>query len=267
MVVIVFDDDQVLFGDHQILAVDLAEDVRAQYFLRRTGGIQPGLQQHQPVDAFADHVDVVGHEENGQTHIAMQPLNQIEHAVLRRDIDAGGRFVEQEHLRLLRQRPRDEDPLLLPAGKMPQGRLPVIVHRHAFQRVHGNIAILFRRPPEESQHPVAPHHDRLEHGDGEIAVQGFLLRKIPDAGAVVAVQLFAGTVEYFQAARERRHEAEDRAAERRFTRSVRPDDADKLTFRDVQRDVLQRHHAGETERRMGKSDDRVVHKSLKVRKS
>ncbi len=30
MVVIVFDDDQVLFGDHQVLAVDLAEDVRVQ---------------------------------------------------------------------------------------------------------------------------------------------------------------------------------------------------------------------------------------------
>ena len=45
------------------------------------------------------------------------------------DIDAGRRFIEQQHLRLLSQCARDKDALLLSARQLSQRIVPVIDRR------------------------------------------------------------------------------------------------------------------------------------------
>ena len=58
----------------------------------------------------------------------MEVLNQIQHAVLCGNINAGGRLVEQEYLWLLSQRSGDQHSLLLAPRQMSEGRVPMVLH-------------------------------------------------------------------------------------------------------------------------------------------
>jgi hypothetical protein len=44
MVVVVFDDDEVFFCNHEVFAVDLVEDVWLEHVGRRTGSVQASFQ-------------------------------------------------------------------------------------------------------------------------------------------------------------------------------------------------------------------------------
>ena len=116
MVVVVFDDDEVLLGDDEILSVDLAEDVGLEHISRRTGGIEAGFEKNQPVDAGTNHVDVVCDEQHGQAQLFMEMFDQFNDIVLSRDVETGRGLIQQQHFGLLCQRPRDKNPLLLATG-------------------------------------------------------------------------------------------------------------------------------------------------------
>ncbi len=66
MVMIVLNDHEIFLGNHQILSVDLPEDIRFKDFGWRTGGKQAGLEQHEPVNVRANHIDIVCDQEHGQ---------------------------------------------------------------------------------------------------------------------------------------------------------------------------------------------------------
>jgi hypothetical protein len=115
MVMVIFHDEEIFIGDHQVFAVDLPEGFRPENRLRGPDREQGRLQQHHPIHERSDHVDVMRDEQHRQSEIVMQATDQIQHTVLRGDVNAGGGFVQEQDLRLLRERPGDEDPLLLSA--------------------------------------------------------------------------------------------------------------------------------------------------------
>ena len=78
----------------------------------------PRLQQRDGIaDAF-DHVHLVGDHQNGQIELGAQIEDQVEDLVGGAGVEGGGGFVAQEHGGFGRQRPRDTDPLPLPARQL-----------------------------------------------------------------------------------------------------------------------------------------------------
>ena len=65
-----------------------------------------------------DHRQVVGDEQIGQPELLLQVEQQVDDAGLDRHVERRHRFVEGQDLGLQRQRPRDADALLLPAGEL-----------------------------------------------------------------------------------------------------------------------------------------------------
>jgi hypothetical protein len=79
-------------------------------------------------DAVADVLDgrqVVGDEQVGQVELVLQPLHQVEHLRLDRDVERGDRFVGDDEVGLARQGAGDADALALTAGELV--RVPVAV--------------------------------------------------------------------------------------------------------------------------------------------
>ena len=61
---------------------------------------------------------VVGDEQAGEAHVALQVGEQVEHRGLHRHVERAGRLVGDEQRRLGDQRPGDADPLALAAGQL-----------------------------------------------------------------------------------------------------------------------------------------------------
>ena len=72
-------------------------------------------------DALADprdDVEVVRDEQDGRAELGAQRRDQIEHLGLDRRVEPGRRLVEDQQLRVLRERHRDHDALLHPARQL-----------------------------------------------------------------------------------------------------------------------------------------------------
>ena len=63
------------------------------------------------LDAVADHQD-------GEMALLLELFKELKQSLLGRDVDAGQRLVKGQDLRLGRQGPGDEHPLLLSAGEV-----------------------------------------------------------------------------------------------------------------------------------------------------
>jgi hypothetical protein len=67
---------------------------------------------------LGDDSEVVADEEHRRVQLGLELSDQIEHFRLDRRVETGRRLVEDEQRRILRQRHRDHDPLLHPAGEL-----------------------------------------------------------------------------------------------------------------------------------------------------
>ena len=94
----------------------------------RAGGDQAHVQQHQPVEIVGRRFQVVVDDDHRLAPRA-QLAQQVDDRALGGRIDAGERLVHEVELGVLRQRPRQEHALLLPAGELAD--LPVGVVGHA----------------------------------------------------------------------------------------------------------------------------------------
>ena len=66
MVMIVLNNHEVFLGDDQILSIDLSEDIRFKDFSRGAGGKEARLEQHEPIDMRANHIDIMCDQEHRQ---------------------------------------------------------------------------------------------------------------------------------------------------------------------------------------------------------
>ena len=86
------------------------------------------LRQHD--DAFAQvHrlIDVVRHEEDRHPALQVQAAHEVFEVGAGLGVDRGERLVHDEHLGLVRDRARDRDALLHPAGELPRVALGGVV--------------------------------------------------------------------------------------------------------------------------------------------
>jgi len=83
-----------------------------------------------PVGHLLGLFDIVGGQDNRDTLLA-QPADHLPHVAPQLDVDAGGRLVEEQDLRLVRERLGDHHPPLHPSGErhdlavslVPEGEL------------------------------------------------------------------------------------------------------------------------------------------------
>jgi hypothetical protein len=90
---------------------------RGHDLLRRPDRKHPAVEHEQSVEPFANALEIVRRHQHRQAVVD----ERAHHAAQRFfgfRIDAGGRFVEQQQLGLLRDRACDEDALLLSAGEL-----------------------------------------------------------------------------------------------------------------------------------------------------
>ena len=77
-----------------------------------------GVHHRDPVGDVGDHGEVVGDVERRDAVGAAQLAHRLQHHALRRDVEAGGRLVEHEHLGLGQERHGQRDALHLSAGEL-----------------------------------------------------------------------------------------------------------------------------------------------------
>ena len=71
MVVVILDDDEVLFCNDQVFAVNLTENIGLEHVAWWASAEEPGLEEDQPIHARADHINVVGDQEHRQPELVM----------------------------------------------------------------------------------------------------------------------------------------------------------------------------------------------------
>ena len=136
-----------------------------------------------------DHAQVVADEEHRRVELLLELRNEVEHLGLDGRVEPGGRLVEDEECRVLRERHRDHDPLLHPARELVR---IAAEHRvgigdlHAGERFAGALARLASARSE--------HRERLRDlgSDPDRRVQG-APRVLVDHRDPARVELAQGT--------------------------------------------------------------------------
>ena len=75
------------------------------------------VHDRHPLADVAHHGQIVGHEQDRQSEIALKLAKQVENLDLNRDVQLGHRLVRDQKRRRRGQRPRDPDALLLPPAE------------------------------------------------------------------------------------------------------------------------------------------------------
>ena len=76
------------------------------------------IEHADPVTHLRDHTEVVADEEHSGLELRLELRHEVEHLRLDRRVEPGGGLVQDQELRILRQRHRDHDPLLHPTGEL-----------------------------------------------------------------------------------------------------------------------------------------------------
>ena len=100
-----------------------------------------------------DVLEIVGDEDQRHVEGPAQPVDLVLETAPDLPIDGGKRLVEQQHVRLARQRPRQRHSLTFAPGQLvrPPGRLPGQVHQGQ-QRVRAGWAFGARTMSERGHH-------------------------------------------------------------------------------------------------------------------
>ena len=147
-----------LIQQRQFAAVGPAEVFGGEGGCRRTGGDQPGVEEHDVVKILRNGLQVVM-DDHRRPSLAPQFPQQLDDGPLGGRIDSRKGFVHQIEVGLLDQRPCEENPLLLSPGELAdlppcevgqsdpfqgsQGPLPVRGPRAASSTVSGRARIRF----------------------------------------------------------------------------------------------------------------------------
>src|SRR5665647_2806705 len=186
---------------------------------RRAVGDQPPVQEGHQLEALGSRLHVVGAHEHGDAPLA-QPREEAEDRLLGVHIHAGERLVEQQHVRLLGERPGEEHALLLAAGQLADGALRELGDAELVQTARHHLAVGSLRAAQPAQAAVAPHHHHAVHGDREAPVDLLALGHVGDGIRLAAGR--AAVQEHAPAAQGQ--QADQGLEERRLAGSVGPHD-------------------------------------------
>ncbi len=153
----------------------LRQQLGGQHLPRLPGGDQRAPVQHvQPVAHRGRRVQVVQRDQRGAALLPQQ--RQQLHLVP--DVQVVGRLVQHQDVRLLRQRPRQQNPLPLPAGELGEPPVRRVRHADPGQRLGHQPVVLGVVLGERPLVRGPAHRDHLAHGQLEVAAA--LLGQRPD---------------------------------------------------------------------------------------
>ena len=206
---------------------------------------QPGLVLDQDDLALVDDADAVGHllgffdvmrgQDDGDAG-GLQRAHHFPHALAQFDVDARGRLVEKQDLRLVRQRFRDHHPALHAAGQRDDLGVLLVPQRQVLQHLLDMGGIL--RLAEQA----AAEADGRPHRFERVGVQ--FLRHQADQrarGAIILVDVMAVDRDPAFA---QIGDAADDADQRGLAGAVRAEQRKDLAAVDIEIDAVQRLEAG-----------------------
>ncbi|ABA50513.1 hypothetical protein BURPS1710b_1039 [Burkholderia pseudomallei 1710b] len=217
-----------------------ADEARDELVRRRV--IQRVGRAHLLHAARRQHDDLVGerhrldlivrHVDHRRLQLVVQPRELEPHLHAQRRIEVRQRLVEQEHLRLARDRAADRDALPLPARQLPGLPVEQVIDMQDPRRLLDRVVdllLLRARELQAERHVVVERHVRIErvrlehHRDAALRA-----RHVVDLRAVDQ-QLAARNL----------LEPRDHPHQRGFAAAARPDEHDELAVDDVEIDVAQ----------------------------
>src|SRR4051812_5210121 len=182
---------------------------------------------------------VVRHEDGGHVHLVVQTPQPLAQLLADGGVECAERLVEEQHLRLHRQRARERHPLALATGELRRVALAVCLEMNELQQlVHALADALLRRLADRQREAdvVAHRHvlERrvvLEH-EADVALAGRL------RCAVLARDQHPAAVRHV--------EPGDHPEQCRLTAAGRAEQGREGTGRDIERDVVDRDELAES---------------------
>ena len=200
-------------------------------------------EQNQASAQAGRQVEVVRGHRHRHAALGVQPAQQRRYLDLVAGVERGGRLVEQHQAGRLRQRARDDHPLLLAAAERREQAALEGERARRGQRLARNRQVLLALELEGAEVRVSAHEHDLEHRvlerepgllrDDRNALRDFTPG---NAGQVAPVD--------HHAARRRRQHAAEQPQQCGLPRAVRPQDADQIAGRDLQRHAVQAGQPG-----------------------
>ena len=161
------------------------EGVLGEGLGQRPGGHDAaGSQQEHVAEPGRDLLDVMGHQHRGWgRRVDRQRSEALDEILPGRDVEAGGRLVEQQQARVAHERPRELDPLALSGRERPEAPLGHGRHAQAVEQVRRPRPVGRRVlvPPRFERGVAGGHHDLAGAQIGPEEV-GQRLAGQPDAG-------------------------------------------------------------------------------------
>ena len=188
-------------------------------------------------------------DEQRDPELAIGLAEPLQQAVDQRRIDARGRLVEQEHLRLAHQRHGEFEQLLLAEGQIAGAQVALRVEADEAQQVFGlafvtgSAAAIDGAPIQLGGRQADEHVLHARHP----AVDARLLERPQQAQTRDLRHAQPGDVAPLESDRSAvdRMLTDDGVEERRLARTVRPDQPVDLPFGDGEVDVVVRDHSAE----------------------
>ena len=137
----------------------------------------------------------------------------------RHDVEAGHRFVEQEHLGVLHEALCDEHPLTLAARHLGEVSIGEVDELHAGERTVDGIAVDAAQPADRSDRRCAAERHDLAGGDGQLGGDVLGLQDVRHRAA----RLGGRVPQHRDLARDGQ-ESGDRVQQCRLARAVRADE-------------------------------------------
>src|SRR5512140_120850 len=236
------------------------DDARVVGDLRRLPfrDLHAEIEDAHPVADVHHDAEVVLDQQNRDAPLLVDVDDEAGHVLLLFEVHPGHRLVEEQELRLERQRPAELDPLAKAVGQRPHRLLPDVFDLEEVDDVLYRLPVLDLlvpgRPEEDAarQDPalhelVAAQHQVVE--DGHVVEEGDVLEGAGDPQVGHLVRVHPGDLAVLEVDRAalRLVDARDAVEDRRFPGAVGADDRVHAPLRHVDRDPVDRLHPPEGE--------------------
>ena len=219
-VAVLLDDRSVRSGlpARELPLVELQDEGRQrppdQFGGRPLGDQLPSVEDAHAVGQLCRLLQVVGGEQDGHAALPQFPERGPDD-LADLGIEAGGRLVEEEDLRIGEQRPRDQEPPFHPAGEGLGRHLLAAGERHELEQFRDLLPELTPLQPEEQ--PV----DAEVLDDVQFVVEGVALHDHAEVGLDLALHLPRVHVEDVHLTAVARQHSADHLRERGLSGAVR----------------------------------------------
>lgn len=164
----------------QAAAVGLLQGPGGEDLARTSEAEHAPFEEEHKIEPRTGHSEIVQRDDDGYPP-RLELRKQAEDLVTRVHVEPGERLVHQHDLRLLRESPGDEHPLLLSSGESFDSMISEIDESDIVERLSGKPSVPGARSTKRSQAAGASHHHDIEDADRETPVDLAPLGHVGDA--------------------------------------------------------------------------------------